>query len=147
MRTFLTDSTNENNAEATAARKRLAEEQDFRAALEYFPRHLKYERTVISYMSSYDNYANALRKLPRGILLLFIHAVESGIFNAALERRIREGDFDSVLYCGSNFYGFPNVDKRSPEKSYGTPLGTIIGYETPVPTSAITSGRYWRGLG
>ncbi len=130
MMAFLADTSNEDNAGAHEARKRLADEQDFRSALQYFPRHLKYERIVIDYMSRYDNPANALRKLPRGILLLFIHAVESGVFNAVLERRLRSTDFDTGLYCRRNFYGFPDIDAITHEREGAYAVSPIIGYET-----------------
>ncbi len=127
---FLTDTANEDNKDAVEARKKLADEQDFKAALLYFPRYLKYERTVIEYMSRYDNFANALRKLPRGILMLFIHAVESGMFNAVLEKRLINEDTDSKVYCERNFYGFPDSDKPSVEEKNGFAAMPILGYET-----------------
>ena len=130
MDVFVTDTTNENNAEAMEARKRLAGEQDFKAALQYFPKHLKYERTVIDYMARYDNPANALRRLPRGILLLFIHAVESGIFNSVLEKRIDDADIETDLRCASNFYGFPDTEKIATDQKQGFATAPIIGYET-----------------
>ncbi|MCL5008498.1 MAG: tRNA pseudouridine(13) synthase TruD [Candidatus Marsarchaeota archaeon] len=128
---FLTDSSNEVNKESNEARKRLSEEQDFRSALAYFPKHLKYERTVIEYMSRYNNYANALRKLPRGILLLFIHAVESGIFNTCLEQRIKSDDTgSSAVYLKKNKFGFPDSDTVAADGSEGFAAAPLIGYET-----------------
>ncbi|MEM3850862.1 MAG: tRNA pseudouridine(13) synthase TruD, partial [Candidatus Micrarchaeaceae archaeon] len=81
--TFLTSTENETNSEAIEARRRLADEQDFAAAVEYFPKYLKYERRVLAYIAQYGNFANALRILPRGILLMFVHSIEDVIFNAA----------------------------------------------------------------
>ena len=137
VRAYLTDTSNETNASAVDARKRLAEEWDFGRALAYFPQHLKYERAVIEYLSRFPgNYANALRKLPRSILLMFVHAVEAEIFNAELESRVRAGALapasgDTV--CPSDKLGFPDY---SAMRSFdGTAdgtfiVGSIVGYDT-----------------
>ncbi len=126
---LLTNTKFETNEEAVAARKKLADNQDFKEALQYFPKHLRNERTVIEYLSRYeDNYANALRKLPRGVLMMFIHSVQSFIFNASLEERIKEEDFDSPVSCAKNFYGFPDIENTSSKGDFV--LGNIIGYET-----------------
>ncbi|HUB92406.1 MAG TPA: tRNA pseudouridine(13) synthase TruD [Candidatus Saccharimonadales bacterium] len=127
--TFLTDSSNESDQEAVEARKTLAEEMDFQRATSYFPRHLRYERTMIDYLARYKNYANAIRKIPRGIALMFVHSVEALIFNAALEDRIRSADLGSKLHCRKNFYGFPEPESASVGEE-GFPLGLLIGYET-----------------
>ena len=103
---------------------------DFKAAREYFPRQLRNERMVIEYMAQYNNYANAIRKIPRGLLIMFIHSVQSLIFNAALERRIKEGDLESEQYCAKNFYGFPDMEKRGKKGEF--PVAHLIGYESDV---------------
>jgi tRNA pseudouridine13 synthase len=125
---FLANSEGENNKEAIEARKRFADEQDYSQALAYFPRYLRLERTVIGYMAQYNNPANAFRKMPRGISIMFIHAVESLIFNMALERRINEKDFASSVYCSDNKYGFPDPSAVSSKGTYA--LEALIGYET-----------------
>lgn len=125
---FLTSTKLEKSEEAVEARNRLKESQDFKEALQYFPKYLKNERSVIEYMSKYDNHANSLRKLPRGILIMFIHSVQSLIFNAALEQRIKDEDLKSSISCTKNFYGFPDIGSVSAEGDF--PLGNIVGYET-----------------
>jgi tRNA pseudouridine13 synthase len=128
--TFLTDSKNENDPEAQEARKRLAEEMDFQKAASYFPRHLRYERTMIDYLARYKNFANAIRNMPRGIAVMFVHSVEDLIFNAALEQRIRQNDFDSGIHCKKNFYGFPDTEDTTNDAKDAFPLGVLLGYET-----------------
>ena len=137
--TFLTDTSNEINQDAVAARKRLAERMDFAEAMNYFPRYLKYERMAIDYLSKFPgNYANALRRLPRQLLLMFAHSVESQIFNEEVERRIKEhrlqleGEDIAVL---ENFYGFPDYgaivhaeDRGGVGKYFA--CGNIVGYDT-----------------
>ena len=83
---------NERDAESREARKRLAEEKDFKAALDYFPRHLKYERTMLGWLANNPtDFAGALRKLPRSLALLFVHAFQAKLFNEVLQKKIEEG--------------------------------------------------------
>ncbi len=127
---MLADTTGEENSAAIAARKKLYDEQDFAAALSYFPRYLKNEFYVMSYLSTHSgDYAGALRRLPRGISLMFIHAVQSLLFNMEVEERVRGKDFVSNVYCNANLYGFPDVGNPISEKG-AFPLAPLIGYET-----------------
>ena len=48
---FLCDTSNERNQDVSAARTELENGRDFGAALKAFPRHLRLERTVISYLA------------------------------------------------------------------------------------------------
>ncbi|MCL5239442.1 MAG: tRNA pseudouridine(13) synthase TruD [Candidatus Marsarchaeota archaeon] len=129
MLEYLTSSSNERNERVSQARSRLKETLDFASALNDFPRYLRGERKVLYYLSRYPgNYANALRLLPRGIALMFVHAVQSRIFNEELEQRIRSGDFSSAVCAASDFYGFPDVEKRDREGAF--PLGVLVGYES-----------------
>ncbi len=132
-------------AEAKEARKQLAADGDFKRALEYFPPYLLYERTLLNYLSSYQNdYVNALRKLPRGLSLMFVHAYQSYMFNKALSRRIAEMGAslmpeDSV--CGRDSFGFPDTERTEKAGSAAEaeeklrrgelfPLLEIVGYES-----------------
>ena len=141
---FLTETQNETNEDAKAARERLLQEQDFKEAMKYFPEYLKYERMVIEYLASFpDNYANALRKLPRSISLMFIHSVESYIFNKELNDRISQGRIKpepNEIVCYENSYGFPDIsnsgefDGSSDKKTFI--LGNILGYDTTSATES-----------
>ena len=135
---FLTDTKNERNEDAVQARSRLSEEQDFKAALQYFPPYLKYELLMIEYLSKFpENYANALRRLPRTLSLMFIHSVEAYIFNKELEGRIERGETrpkegETVCYPDEHgFYDLSKVGKHSTgsgEKEYI--VGTVLGRDT-----------------
>ncbi len=136
---FLTDTSNEINQDAVAAREKLAEHMDFAEAMNYFPRYLKYERMVIDYLAKFPgNYANALRKLPRQLLLMFAHSVESQIFNEEVEHRIKEhrlqpeGEDVAVL---ENFYGFPDYETIVQAEGWSGAgrsfaCSNIVGYDT-----------------
>lgn len=126
---YLTDTANERNAKVVEARSRLKENMNFEEALGHFPRFLKGERTVLAYLSKYPkNYANAIRLLPRGLAMMFIHAVQALIFNEELEQRVEKDDFRSRIFSRSDFYGFPNMEEIVNEGKF--PVAPLIGYET-----------------
>jgi len=102
--------------EELEVRKRLEQDWDFKAALGYFPAWLKYEVSIIRHMK--DNptdYIGAIRKIPRSIQLMFIHAAQADVFNSAIAARIAagklrtplEGDFLAPI----DTLGFPEDEK------------------------------------
>jgi tRNA pseudouridine13 synthase len=129
---FLCDSGGEKNELAQKARKNLAETRDFSAAMSEFPKHLRLERSMVAYLSKNPgNYANALKKLPRNILLLFVHAFQSHLFNRLLSERLAEGQpelEEGEYFCGEAL-GFPDIAKADAE---GWICGKIIGYGSPL---------------
>ncbi len=134
---FLTCIDNESNEDANAARISLRESMDFKKAISEFPRFLNGERTVLDYLAKYPtNYANAINALPRGLSIMFIHAVEDALFNFTVESQIKNGGFDdAVLRCGTNFYGFPDISTTvscgsGDGRNLPFPVANIVGYET-----------------
>ena len=136
---FLTDITNEADSASIEARRMLASEMDFGRALGYFPRHLKYERVLLEYLSRFpDNYANALRRLPRQLTLMFVHSVESWLFNRIVEKRVglvEKGPLAGDLFCWPDSYGFPDLSRIGRAGADTVPeggftVGRIIGYDT-----------------
>ncbi|MEM0150143.1 MAG: tRNA pseudouridine(13) synthase TruD, partial [Candidatus Micrarchaeaceae archaeon] len=136
---FLADPENESMEEAVEARKRLAAERDFKAALSYFPAYLKYERLLLDYLARYPgNYANAMRRLPRQLFLMFVHSVESYIFNAELADRMAGGGIEPTagdIICKSGKLGFPDMSSTVQYAggegiTDGFVVGNIVGYET-----------------
>lgn len=115
---------------ANEARKQLQEEKNYKKALDYFPKYLKLERIVLSHLAEHPyDYANALRKLPRQILLLFIHAFQSYLFNLSLSERLNNGELaleKGEYYCGEKLK-FPDLNRKTKK---GWLVGKIIGYET-----------------
>ncbi|MFC1454947.1 tRNA pseudouridine(13) synthase TruD [Candidatus Undinarchaeota archaeon] len=79
---------------------------EFKTALDKFPVGLRPERTILSHLSTKPNdYANAIRKLPKGLFKIFVHAYQSYLFNLVLSERVKlgldkslEGD-DKPLTC------------------------------------------------
>ncbi len=135
---FLTGTENEKNAGVVEARNRLRCERDFASALGYFPAYLKYERLVLDRLSQYPtDYANSLRRLPRQLLLMFVHSVEAHIFNMELEARVTAGETsprDGDLACLADTSGFPDMnsvaDQHKTEGKKRFAVGSIVGFES-----------------
>ncbi|MEM3399762.1 MAG: tRNA pseudouridine(13) synthase TruD [Candidatus Micrarchaeia archaeon] len=126
---YLTWVGSETNEEAVAARTMLAEKQDYKEALKNFPKHLKYERAMLTHLAKHPrDYVNAMRRIPRSIALMFVHAYQAYLFNLILSKRIKEG-FEiekGDLACGKNFYGFPDENVKGEDFI----LGNVIGYQS-----------------
>jgi tRNA pseudouridine13 synthase len=129
---FLHDTEGETNTEARLARKELQETGNYAAAMNTFPRHLRLERSMIAQLSKRpDDFAGALRQLPRSTLLIFVHAVQSHLFNISLSNRLGEGELSlepGEYFCGESS-GFPDISKTEAE---GWIAGKLIGYQTPL---------------
>ncbi len=117
----------------------------FRDALAYFPKYLKFERTLIGELAKIPtDFMGAFRRMPRELQLMFVHAVQSFIFNEILNERTEQlvvGDF----VCLKNELGFPNIEgkievsndnlKELQEKvdlHEAFVMGKLVGYESTV---------------
>ena len=130
VRSFLFDSEGETHIEAKLARKELEESGNYASAMNTFPRHLRLERSMIAHLAKkHDDFSGALRELPRNNLLMFIHAVQSHLFNRSLSDRIGEGELElerGEYFCGESS-GFPDISKAEAE---GWITAKLIGYQT-----------------
>jgi tRNA pseudouridine13 synthase len=80
------------NEEVFKAREFVDKTHDFDQAFDLFPKHLGFERTLIKYLINHpENYADAIKQLPRNLQIMFIHAYQSYLFNKILSERIRRG--------------------------------------------------------
>jgi tRNA pseudouridine13 synthase len=80
------------DSEVTEARKRLQETRDFERALKEFPMKLTFERTLIGHLvEKPGDYIGALRTLPQNLLMMFVHAYQSYMFNKMISERMRRG--------------------------------------------------------
>jgi len=74
------------------ARARIERDRDFSAAVAYFPPHLAFERSLLHHIQLHPgDWAGAMRQLPLNLLMMFVHAFQSCLFNRALSRRIKAG--------------------------------------------------------
>jgi tRNA pseudouridine13 synthase len=91
MRYVANPSENE-DSEANDARRALQESGDFETAFQEFPMKLSFERTLIGHLRDKPgDYLGALRTLPYNLLMMFVHAYQSYLFNRTLSERIRSG--------------------------------------------------------
>ncbi|MEW5748447.1 MAG: tRNA pseudouridine(13) synthase TruD [Candidatus Thermoplasmatota archaeon] len=80
------------DSEVTEARRRLQGSRDFEAALREFPMKLTFERTLIRHLVERPgDYLGALKTLPQNLLMMFVHAYQSYLFNQMLSERVRRG--------------------------------------------------------
>ncbi|MFA5105481.1 MAG: tRNA pseudouridine(13) synthase TruD [Candidatus Micrarchaeia archaeon] len=108
------------------ARRELEGSLDFKKALGYFPRHLSGERQILSHLAVRpSDYAGALRAMPRSTLLLFVHAVQSHVFNMTLDLRHDAADFRPSLVSGEHYcmekggFFIPGLLSPVPDKKSG----------------------------
>jgi tRNA pseudouridine13 synthase len=91
-RIYLCDTYNEQDLKAKEARNHLNNNwPNFKAALKKYPVYLRYERAILHHLVIYPNdFANAFRKLPKGIFKIFVHAYQSYLFNLYLSEKIQQ---------------------------------------------------------
>lgn len=78
--------------DAFNARKNFQDTGDIKKALEEFPKRLNYERNMLDALQKNPNdYAGALRRFPKKLRRMFIHAYQSYFFNKILSKMIEEG--------------------------------------------------------
>ncbi|HUV61776.1 MAG TPA: tRNA pseudouridine(13) synthase TruD [Thermoplasmata archaeon] len=81
-----------NGSEGDDARSALQQSRDFEKAMAEFPSRFTFERVMISHLvENPGDYIGALRRLPRNLLMMFVHAYQSYMFNRILSERLRRG--------------------------------------------------------
>ncbi|MGQ9582386.1 MAG: tRNA pseudouridine(13) synthase TruD [Thermoplasmatota archaeon] len=111
-------------AEEREARARLERERDFGEALRYFPRTLSFERSLLQHLHEHPgDWAGALGRLPSNLLMMFVHACQSRLFNRTLSLRIREGLALSEPVVGDlvlpvDRHGRPDHDRYIPVEGH-----------------------------
>ena len=91
--TYLGQPTEYEPPDTQAARTYVEETRDWAGALERFPRALDHERRLLRRLSTASNtdsgtFRDALEALPRTLRELFVHAVQSYLFNRILSARL-----------------------------------------------------------
>ena len=115
---------------------RLKKDKNFKKALEYFPKFLRYERAMIEHLSQHPNdYVGAMRRIPRTLQLLFIHAYQAKLFNEELKKRKVYKAMKNEFYCDADNLGFPSLKKikgseKKAREGKAFVVGNIIGSET-----------------
>ena len=75
------------------------------------PKVFWYEKKMVLHLTKYPNdYAGALRKIPKKILTLYVHAYQSHLFNEKLKKAICENDIpESISIHGFNTPVLPEL--------------------------------------
>jgi len=89
---FLAKSSAHEHPSSRQARRELQSKQDFKQALQNFPKQLRYERLMLSHLvEKPDDFVGAFKRLPIRLQELFVQAYQSYLFNRFLSERIRSG--------------------------------------------------------
>jgi len=80
------------NREEFEARRALQETGDYSEALRTYPKTLSFEKAILNYLvKNKDDYVGGLYQLPKNLLIMFIHAYQSYLFNKILNARLARG--------------------------------------------------------
>lgn len=89
---FLAKPSRYEHPESKLARETLMDTQDFKKALEFFPKNLRFERLMLEHLAKKpEDYVGAFRRLPNKLLKLFTQAYQAYLFNKFLSARIKSG--------------------------------------------------------
>ena len=87
---FLAKPSIDEHPSSRKARQQLQETEDFKHALENFPKQLRFERIMLSHLANNpDDFVGAFQKLPVKLQELFVQAHQSYLFNRFLSERIK----------------------------------------------------------
>ena len=89
---FLAKPSNHEHPSSRSARKELQSTQDFKRALQNFPKQLRYERLMLKHLvEKPEDFVGAFRRLPVKLQALFVQAYQSYLFNLFLSERVKKG--------------------------------------------------------
>lgn len=89
---YLIKNFEEETEETRKAREFLRETNDFKEGLKIFPKYLSYELAILNHLVKKPaDFVGALRKLPKKLRWMFVHAYQGFIFNKALSDYISRG--------------------------------------------------------
>jgi tRNA pseudouridine13 synthase len=107
-------------------RKTLDESHDYAQALKQYPDVLNFEKAMLNHLvSNKDDFVGALQTLPKNLLLMFINAYQSYLFNKMVSARIEKkiplheaviGDIIMPLRLKSSGNQYISVTKQNIEK-------------------------------
>ncbi|MFW6111015.1 MAG: tRNA pseudouridine(13) synthase TruD [Thermoproteota archaeon] len=89
---YLAKASPHEHPQSRETRQELHKTQDFKKALETFPRHLHYERWMLNHLTKHpQDFIGAYRRLPTDLRRLLPQAYQSYLFNKFLSARIKKG--------------------------------------------------------
>jgi len=100
--------------EIKQAREHLRDTGDYKRALEEYPKKFRYERGMINHLIRKPNdYTGALRVLPKNLMIMFVYAYQSHLFNKFLDTVIKK----DPQYIDGPLYGYDMIPENDLEKS------------------------------
>ncbi len=103
--------------ESFEVRAALAETGDVKEALRMYPRNYTFEKALLSHLTVHPNdYVGALRVLPLNLLIMFVHAYQSFLYNRILSQRMGRGlplhePVDGDLVLPADRRGLPDRER------------------------------------
>ncbi|MFW6305280.1 MAG: tRNA pseudouridine(13) synthase TruD [Candidatus Saliniplasma sp.] len=92
VKTYIANPIEGENEECKKARSYLERTWDHEGALDIYPQNLHFERSIIKYLKNNpEDYISSLKKLPRNLRMMFVHAYQSYLFNRMVSKRLKEG--------------------------------------------------------
>ncbi|MCW3995309.1 MAG: tRNA pseudouridine(13) synthase TruD [Candidatus Bathyarchaeota archaeon] len=89
---FLAKPSDHEHPASRKARQELLETNNFKNALENFPKQLRFERLMLTHLTDHPkDFAGAFRRLPLKLQALFVQAYQSYLFNRFLSERLKHG--------------------------------------------------------
>jgi tRNA pseudouridine13 synthase len=86
---YIANPMEDENEDTKHVREYIAETSDFANAAKMMPDSMLFERSIAQKLAeTHGDYAGALRVLPKNLLMMFVHAYQSYLFNRILSRRI-----------------------------------------------------------
>jgi tRNA pseudouridine13 synthase len=127
---YLTDYSGEGDSMIVNARKELGETKDFKKAYSNFPKYRVHEMLMLNHLKDNPNdFINAIRTLPKFTMIMFVHALQSFIFNLEVSERIRQGALEpeeNEYSYRIDEFGFANEE----EKGNGKTAINLIGHNS-----------------
>jgi len=88
--TYIAHPINEENEVTYALREELEKTRNYAKALNLYPDTLNFEKAILNKLVQNPNdFINAIKELPKNLLIMFVNAHESFLFNKILSERIR----------------------------------------------------------
>lgn len=154
VETYLTASSPQEPPRTRQARRDIADalvDADVEGALAATPGYLDYERRLLEVLheGGADPYRRAIEALPWSLTRLFVHAVQSHIFNELVSERLRRGlsvtePVVGDVICFVDAAGVPDPDRAQPvtesrlsaarrhcARDRAAIVGPLVGPETP----------------
>ncbi len=92
VETYVANPIEGENPESFEVRAALEATGDVKGALRDYPRNYTFEKAVLNHLAAHpDDYVGALRALPLNLLIMFVHAYQSFLYNRILSERMRRG--------------------------------------------------------